>query len=101
MDYSFFGHFLSYIQMMAAIDLALIFIDKGSLAVKLQNRILEFIQEKAQSTLNEAGATTQRCRKDRLLSRLSVLTGHLNVVDDGIYVCHCNIILFQRSHRMF
>ena len=31
--------------MMAAIDLALIFIDKGSLAVKLQNRILEFIQE--------------------------------------------------------
>ena len=66
MDYSFFGHFLSYIQMMAAIDLALIFIDKGSLAVKLQNRILEFIQEKAQSTLNEAGAMTQRCRKDRL-----------------------------------
>lgn len=45
MDYSSFGHFLSYIQMMVALDLALIFIDKGSLAVKLQNRILNFIRE--------------------------------------------------------
>lgn len=66
MDYSFFGHFLSYIQMMAAIDLALIFIDKGSLAVKLQNRILEFIREQAHPILNKAGTATQRCRKDRL-----------------------------------
>ena len=37
MDYSSFGHFLSYIQMMVALDLALIFIDKGSLAAKLHS----------------------------------------------------------------
>ena len=36
------------------------------MAVKLQNRILDFIREKAQPILNEAGAVTQRCRKDRL-----------------------------------
>ena len=64
MDYSFFGHFFSYVQMMAALDLALVFIDKGSLVIKLQTKILEAIRESLKPVLNEAGKVTQVCRKD-------------------------------------
>ena len=65
MDYSFFGHFFSYVQMMAALDLALVFIDKGSLVMKLQAQILKAIKDKFKPALNEAGKVTQTCRKDK------------------------------------
>lgn len=85
MDYSFFGHFFSYVQMMAALDLALVFIDKGSLVIKLQTKILEAIKESLKPVLNEAGKVTQVCRKDTysktesgrlLLAKADIIRGH-------------------------
>ena len=65
MDYPLFGHLLSYIQMMAALDLALIFIDKDSLVMKLQTRIMEITKGDAYSILSDAESLAGSCDKSK------------------------------------
>lgn len=55
---------MPYFQMMAVINFGLLFIDRKSGIVRLQNMIYEYIQEKMKPILNYAGDLTKVCRKD-------------------------------------
>lgn len=60
--------FMSFFQMMAVINLGLVFIDKKSGIVKLQDAFHYDFTERYRPKLNEVGAITQRIRTDRYSS---------------------------------
>lgn len=64
-EYTFLLDFMSYFQMLTLLDFGLVFIDKNSAVIKLQNRIIKEIQEASKTMLNKAGLITQKCRKDK------------------------------------
>ena len=64
---------MPYFQMMAAVNLGLIFIDRKSGVVRLQNMIFEYIQGEAKSKLHHMGELTKLCRKDVYLKKENIL----------------------------
>lgn len=106
MDYSSFGHFLSYIQMMVALDLALIFIDKGSLAAKLHSlpvksengRCLHFLILATEAIfISQAVTVLTLFMKETFLGYLSSLVISMLWVR-GIYACHCYTTSMRSSN---
>lgn len=63
-EYKFLLDFMSYFQMFTLLNLGLIFMDKNSAVIKLQDKILREIQVKASPYLTEAGELTRKCRKN-------------------------------------
>ena len=59
-----FNSLMPFFQMMAAINLGLLFIDRKSGVVRFQNMIYDYIQDKVKPTLNRAGELTRVCRED-------------------------------------
>ena len=68
-SYDLLNSLMPYFQMMAVVNLGLIFIDRKSGVVRLQNMIFEYIQGKAKSKLHHAGELTKVCRKDVCLKK--------------------------------
>ncbi len=66
MEFGILGGFLTYIQFWAAVNFALLFIDKGSLVQKFQKKLLDWIKSNAKPVMNAAGSVTKRCREDSL-----------------------------------
>ncbi len=63
-EYHFLSDFMSYFQMLTLLNFGLIFIDKNSAVIKLQDKIIKEIIARAKPYLNRAGELTQKCRKD-------------------------------------